>query len=112
MPREFRRITFSNLELKEALSHFRAEFEKKIGSSDIVSTTTLRKNQKHLLKLELFDFSKEKNSRLEIDEGVVKDCLLGYCQTKKIPLSRVAEKDLRLIEGKVCIDMNIDASGN
>ncbi len=112
MPREFRRITFSNLELKDALSFCRKECEKKIYPSDIVSTATLKKNEKHLSKLELFDFSNEKSSRLEVDEGVVRDCLLDYCETQNIPLPQVAEKDLRLIESKVCIDINFDASAN
>ncbi len=112
MPREFRRITFSNSELKDALSLCRKEFKSKVYSSDVVSTASLRKNQKHFLELELFDFSKGKNSRLEIDEGIVRDCLLGYCQTQNIPLPRVAEKDLRLIESMVCIDMNFDVPAN
>lgn len=108
MAREFRRITFSNSELKDALSHCRKEFESRFRSSDVVLIASVRKNQKILLELELYDFSKEKSSRLEIDEGVVRDCLLGYCRTQNIPLPRVAEKDLRIIESKVCIDMNFD----
>ncbi len=112
MAREFRRITFSYSELKGALSIYRNDFEGKIRSSEIVSIATLRKDQKHFLTLELFDFSKEKKSRLEIDENVVRSCLVDYCQAQNIPLPRVAEKDLRIIESKICIDMNFDTSGN
>ncbi len=112
MAREFRRITFSNAELKIAFSQCGNEIEEKIGSSEIVSTSTLREEQKHYLKLDLFDFSKDKKSELKIDEIVAKDCLLNYCQTHNIPLPRVAEKELRLIESKVCIDMNFDMSKN
>ncbi len=108
MPREFRRITFSHSELKDALSTCRKGFEDKIRSSDVVSAAPLRKDQKHLLELELIDFSSEKKARLEIDELVVKDCLLSYCQTRRIPLPRAAEKDLRLVDKNVCIDMNFD----
>jgi hypothetical protein len=111
MAREFRRITFSHSELKDALLLCRNDFESKIRSSEVVSIATLRKNQQHLLKLELFDFSKEKKSRLEIDEDVVRSCLVDYCQTQNIPLPRIAEKDLRIIENKICIDMNFDTSG-
>ena len=112
MAREFRRITFSNPELKDALSQCRNEFESKIRSSDVVSAAVLRKNHKHLLTLELFDFSKRRKSILEIDETVVRGCLVDYCQAQNIPLPRVAEKDLRIIEDQVCIDMNFDTPGN
>ena len=108
MPREFRRITFSNSELKDALSGCRKGFKDSIRSSDVVSTAPVRRDDRHLLELALFDFSKEKKSRLEIDEHIVRDCLLDYCQSQSIPLPRSAEKTLRLIKSNVCIDMNYD----
>ena len=108
MPREFRRITFSNSELKDALSDCRKGFKDSIRLSDVVATAPVRKDDRHLLELALFDFSKERKSRLEIDEHIVRDCLLDYCQSQSIPLPRGAEKTLRLIESNVCIDMNYD----
>lgn len=111
MPREFRRISFTNSELKAALSRCGNGFEKKIRSSEIMSTAALRTGRESLLVMELFDFSKEKNSRLEVEEEVARECLLDYCQTQRIPLPHDAEKELRLIESKVCIDMNFDVSG-
>ena len=108
MPREFRRITFSNSELKDALSGCREGFEDNIRSSDVVATVPFRKDDKHLLELALFDFSKETKSRLEIDENIVRDCLPDYCQSQSIPLPKSAETALRLIDSNVCIDMNCD----
>ena len=109
MPREFRRITFTNSELKAALLRCGNGFEKKLHSSEIVSIATLKNDRDFLLVMELFDFSKEKDSRLEIDEGVARELLLDYCQIQKIVLPQCDEKELRLIERKVCIDMNFDS---
>ncbi len=108
MPREFRRITFSNSDLKDALSGCRKGFKDSIRLSDVVSTAPVRRDDRHLLELALFDFSKEKKSRLEIAEHIVRDCPLDYCQSQSIPLPRSAEKTLRLIKSNVCIDMNYD----
>ena len=107
MPDEFRRLTFSSAELKDAL-HDNSECQtQKIPSGDVTDVTSVRSEAGFLFELTIFDFAKHKEKKIQIDEDEVLATIINQCKSLGIPLPRASRKVLRVIDQKLCLDVLI-----
>ena len=105
MPDEFRRLRFSNAELKEAVRENPERKVKKTPSGDVTDVTSLRSGSDFLFEVTYFDFSKHKEKKFRIDEDEALAAVINHCKARSIPLPRAARKVLRVIDQKFCLDI-------
>ena len=105
MPDEFRRLTFSNAELKEAVRDNPDHEEKNIPSGDVTHVISVRPGENFLLEVTSFDFAKHKESKIRIDEDEALAAVVTYCGARGIPLPRASRKALRVVDQKFCLDV-------
>ena len=105
MPDEFRRLTFSNVELKEAVGDNPDRQAKTMPSGDVTDITSVRSGAGFEFEVTYFDFAKHKESMIRIDEDEALAAIINYCKAQGIPLPRPSRKVLRVIDGKFCLDV-------
>jgi hypothetical protein len=105
MPDEFRRLTFSQAELKEALEAPPTAAAKKISSGDITGVRSVRTGNDFSFEIMVFDFSKQKERLIEIDEAAAMEALAEHCRGNDVPLPRDSRKALRVVDQKLCLDI-------
>jgi hypothetical protein len=110
MPNEFRRLTFSNAELKEAVLDNPDRKEKNIPSGDVTDVISVRPGHNFLFEVTYFDFATHKESTIRIDENEALDAVITYCRARSIPLPRASRKALRVIDQKLCLDVLVGES--
>ena len=103
--REYRRITFSNAELREALESCPGKKVDKIPPGHIVSVSSIRKSDRMLFVLNIFDYRKQKPSTFEIAPEDVQTALISHCVSSNIPLPRNSDKTVRSVGDNLCLDI-------
>lgn len=105
MPDEFRRLTFSQAELKQALEADPAGAVNKVPGGDITVVDTLRSGSDFTFEITFFDYSNQKERKVEIGEDAVMEALAAHCRASAVPLPRDSRKALRVIDQKLCLDI-------
>jgi hypothetical protein len=104
MPDEFRRLTFSNAELKDAVHDNPDRKEKNVPTGDVTDVTSVRPKDNFLFEITYFDFAKHKERKIRIDEDEALAAVITYCKARGIPLPRASRKVIRVINQKFCLD--------
>jgi hypothetical protein len=105
MPDEFRRLTFSQAEIKQAITTFPESSVKKLPKGDVTSVAPLRKGNAYFFELTFFDYSSPKESRIEINEGEALSMIIHYCGGGDVPLPRASRKEPRVVDQMLCVDI-------
>lgn len=108
MAKEFRRITFSEAEMRGALE-FDAEISgAKLPHGDVVSVKSSRSENAFLYELSIFDYAKQKEGTVTLREEQALEALLNHSIETGIPLPRAAHQEVREVDGHLCLDMLIE----
>ena len=107
MPDEFRRLTFSNAELKDAVRDNPERKEENVPSGDVTNVHSVRQGEDFLFEVTYFDFAKHKEVQIRIDEDEALAAVIHFCLARGIPLPRASRKMLRVIDQKFCLDVVI-----
>ena len=70
-----------------------------------------RKDNDYLVEFSILDYSSDKNFIFEAPEEDIASALIEHCIRIKIPLPKNAEKELRIIDNNVCLDISIGDLG-
>jgi hypothetical protein len=108
MAKEFRRITFNKLEMRGALETSAASSGAKLPAGDVVSVKASRVDNAFFYELSLFDYTKQKEGSVNLPEEQALEALLSHSIEAGIPLPRAARKEVREIDGALCLDMFIE----
>ena len=109
MATEYRRITFTNAELRSALeSHLSPNGNGSIPKGDINSVKSIQKNGDFFYELTMFDYSKRKESSMLIEQGETESALLDHCIETGISLPRLARKETRYIDDRLCLELFLE----
>ncbi len=111
MPMEYRRVVFTRAELRDALENFPGMRGSALPAGEITAILPLRKDNNYFIEFSILDFSSSKNVTFEAPEKDIASALIEYCQRIKTPLPRKADKELRVIDNNVCLDMSIGNLG-
>jgi hypothetical protein len=104
MPTEFRRIVFSNMELREALISHRNE-EKVVLPTGALRTVRFVDESRDRLAVGVHDPSTDQVTNVEVATPFVAAALLRYCIARRIPIQRSAQKSLTLAGENVALDL-------
>ena len=108
MATEFRRITFSQQELRGALDKSSIKSLTRVPPGDIVAVNSARKNSGIIYEFDLFDFKKKKSQSLAIAEKDAHELLVELCIRSHIVLPKIANKSVRAVDSRLCLDMVIE----
>lgn len=105
MPTEFRRITFNQNELREAINEFDSRNKKMSPKGDISIVRSKRHNGQNGYEIETFDIQKQKASQFFIDEDNALEMLIQSCLQTHVSLPKIARKLVREIDSSLCLDL-------
>jgi hypothetical protein len=105
MPDKFRRLTFSQAELKQALEAQPTAAAKRLPAGDITGISSVREGNEFSFEVQVFDFGKQKEGKVEIDESAAMEALAVHCRANGVPLPRDSKKSLRVVDQKRCLDI-------
>lgn len=108
MAREFRRITFSNAELRVAIENYPRLNGINLPKGDITTITSKNRENRFFYELSVFDFQNQKSDQVDIAEDDAKSLLIEHCIAASIVLPRSARKETRDVENKLCLELFID----
>lgn len=107
MPTEYRRLKFTGAELRDALQAQSGTKKSRLPAGDIVALLAARRNNRFEIDLEIIELSSRKARKAGIPEDVVKSAMIEFCIREGIPLPRGAEKTLRIVDDRICLDVDI-----
>ncbi|MDP6604082.1 MAG: hypothetical protein QGG17_07805 [Rhodospirillales bacterium] len=107
MPMEYRRLRFTGAELRDALETQSGTKKSRLPAGDIVALSTARRKNRFEIDLVVIELASRKARRTGVPEDVVKSALIEFCIRERIPLPRNAEKTLRIVDDRICLDVNI-----
>ncbi len=107
MPTEYRRLKFTGAELRDALQAQSGTKKSRLPAGDIVALLAARRNNRFEIDLEIIELSSRKTRKAGIPEDVVKSAMIEFCIREGIPLPRGAEKTLRIVDDRICLDVEI-----
>ncbi len=107
MPTEYRRLKFTGAELRDALQAQSGTKKSRLPAGDIVALLAARRNNRFEIDLEIIELSSRKTRKAGIPEDVVKSAMIEFCIREGIPLPRGAEKTLRIVDDRICLDVDI-----
>ena len=107
MPTEYRRLKFTGAELRDALQAQSGTKKSRLPAGDIVALLAARRNNRFEIDLEIIELSSRKTRKAGIPENVVKSAMIEFCIREGIPLPRGAEKTLRIVDDRICLDVDI-----
>jgi len=105
---EFRRITFTNVELRSALEIYLARNNDSVPNGDISSIKPTRKSNDFFYELTLFDLAKQKGKSLLVEQRDSVEALIEYCIESGIALPRAARKETRDVDNQLCLEIFLD----
>jgi len=108
---ENQRVVFTHAELRDALENFPKMGGSVLPAGEIAAILPRRKDDEHFIKFNVLDFSCSKNVSVEVSEDDVATALIEHCIRIKTPLPKKAEKELRVIDNSVCLDIKIGELG-
>ena len=111
MPMENRRGVFTDAELRDALENFPKMGGSVLPAGEITAILPRRKDNDYFVEFNVLDFSSSKNGTVEVSEDDVATALIEHCIRIKTPLPKKAEKELRIIDNSVCLDISIGELG-
>ena len=107
MPTEYRRLKFTGAELRDALEAGSGTKKKRLPAGDIVALSAARRNNRFEIDLEVIDLSSRKARKTGVPEDEVKSAMIEFCIRERIPLPRGAEKTIRVVDNRICLDVDI-----
>jgi len=107
MPTEYRRLKFTGAELRDPLETEAGTKKKRLPAGDIVALSAARRNNRFGIDLKVVELSSRKARTTGIPEDVVKSAVIEFCIRERIPLPRNAEKTLRIVDNRICLDVDI-----
>ncbi|MDP6573075.1 MAG: hypothetical protein QGI06_06140 [Rhodospirillales bacterium] len=111
MPKEIRRVVFTHAELRDAMRSFSGSQGKGLPAGEITALLPRRKDDDYLVEFSILDYSSDKNLTFEAPEEDIASALIEHCIRTKTPLPKNAEKELRIIDNNVCLDISIGDLG-
>ena len=111
MPMEIRRVVFTHAELRDALENFPKFGGSVLPAGEITAILPRRKDNDYFIEFSILDYSSDKNHTFEASEEDVVSALIEHCIRIKTPLPKKAEKELRIIDNSICLDITIGELG-
>ena len=111
MPKEIRRVVFTHAELRKAMGNSPGGQKKELPAGEITALLPRRKDNVYFVEFSILDYSSDKSVTFEVPEEDVVSALIEHCMRIKTPLPKKAEKELRIIDNNVCLDISIGDLG-
>ena len=108
---ESRRVVFTHSELRDAVENFPGMRGSAFPTGEITAVLPRRKGNAYFVEFNILEFSSDKNFTFEAPEADIASALIEHCMRIKTPLPKKAEKELRIIDNNVCIDISIGELG-
>ena len=108
MAKEFRRITFNKTEMRDALETSAARSGGKLPAGDVMSIKASRVDTAFFYELGLFDYARQKEVSVKLPEEQALEALINHSIETGIPLPRATRKEVREIDGALCLGMFIE----
>mgnify|MGYP001418215108 CR=1 FL=1 len=108
LAKEFRRITFNKNEMRDALELNASNSGDNVPPGEIVSLKSSRQDDNFFFELGLFDHAKQKEDNMTLPEEDALNALINHSINMGIPLARAARKEVRDIDGLLCLDMFLE----
>ena len=111
MPKEIRCVVFTHAELRKAMGNSPGLREKQLPAGEITAVLPRRKDNDYFVEFNILDYSSDKSITFEVPEEDIASALVEHCMRIKTPLPKKAEKELRVIDDHVCLDISIGDLG-
>ncbi len=107
MPSEFRRVTFTNNELIEAIHDHNLVSRDKLPAGMIVTCKPVSEPDV-AVRLELVDQGSGEARLAFLSPEVVAAALLRYCKKRRIPMPKQATKSIEIHENGISLNVEIE----
>ena len=77
-------------------------------NGEITSIKSTRRKGDIFHELTLFDYSKQKESSMLIEQGEIETALIDYCTEAGIPLPKLARKGIRHVYDQICLELFLE----
>jgi hypothetical protein len=104
MPTEFRRIVFTNAELREALSSYPGEGLVKLAAGQLRSVR-FKEDAMDQIVVSLHDPLSDQIVDTVLSTSFVAAALIRYCIARRIPIQKTAQKAITLSGDNVALDL-------
>ena len=109
MATEYRRVTFTNAELRSALErHFSKKGNGSIPNGDINAVRPTRTKGDIFYELTLFDDAKQEESTVLIEQDDIETALIDHCIETGILLPKLARKGIRHVYDNLCLEIFLE----
>ena len=105
MPIEYRKLVFSEQELRLALTDFCRSNGTLPQKSELI-TVELLENPDPSVRLE-YEPKTENISEISISRDKLAAALISYCSRRRIPVPRSAQKNLKVEGARVCLFVHV-----
>ena len=106
MPTEFRRITFSNQELREAIVLYNSKSIEKLPEGEILHCEVLNEDKVYV-RIVIQTHISENEKIIKLEPTYVGAILINYCKIKSIPLPKCSEKSLQITGDNIALQINV-----
>ncbi len=118
MPHEFRRITFTHAEVREAIGRSDTKPVKGSLGGEVTSLLPVHSNGDFLFQISMIDPAEGREHKAYFEEDDLIQAIIGHCRDQGIPLPRTSIKtltvveqepvgELRVIDNRLCLDVSM-----
>ncbi len=107
MPDEFRRLSFTGPELQRAVNAASKSPDSMLPDGEVVGIESKQRNESHWFEVTIVDDISQKESIKQVRRDAALFSIIDHCLGVGIPLPRVARKTLRVVDGRLCLDIAV-----
>ena len=106
VPTEMRRILFTNDEVMNAINFFKSPLLPRL-TEGVITKIVLDPEDKNVILINFKSFNKEDEKIFKFPLANMAAILINYCIHLKIPMARKASKEIRIIDGKIVLELTL-----
>lgn len=104
MPTEMRRLLFANDELMNAINFFKSPLLPRL-TEGVIMKSFLDPEDKNSILIKFRSFNKEDEKIIKVNMATMGAILINYCINLKIPIAKKSGKEIKLIDGKLALEL-------
>ena len=105
MPIEYRKLVFSEEELKQSITDFSSSKDTPVPKGELV-TVELNEESELFVRLE-YETATKDVTEISLSRDQLAAALISYCSKRRIPVPRSAQKNLKVEKGKICLFVHV-----
>jgi len=106
VPNELRRILFANNEVMNAINFFKAPGIPRL-TDGVITKSSLDPHDQNSILINFKNFNKEEEKLVRISVASMGAILINYCISLKIPLAKKANKEIKIIDDKLALELTL-----